>query len=92
MILENGQVAVFALENLLPPGDRRGVSRDFKDVLDERGQTQFGSSAFLHSVSSIRDRLRESLFIIEPELPRYLRSKICGRGFLAFGDPICWQF
>lgn len=57
IVLENGDAAIFALEDLLPPGDRRGAGRDFNDVVDDRLQTQFGSSAILHSVSSARDHL-----------------------------------
>lgn len=57
VVLKNGDVAVFALEDLLPPADRRVDGGDFKEVLDEREQTRFGSSAILHSISSIRDHL-----------------------------------
>jgi len=48
---------VFALEDLLPPKDRRPRDGDFKEVLDDREKPRFESAALLYSVTSIRNHL-----------------------------------
>jgi len=67
VVLENGDAAVFALEDLLPPADRRGASSDFKEAVDEREQTRFGSAAILDSVTSVGNCLT-GVFIYSPRL------------------------
>jgi hypothetical protein len=74
VVLESGDTAIFALEDLLPPGDRRGLGHDFKAVLEERVQTQFGSSAILHSVISIRDHLTGVFIYNRSRAPVTLRG------------------
>src|ERR1044072_5569440 len=65
LVLENGDAALFELEDLLPPANRREASADFKETVDERESTRFGSSAILYSVTSISNR-RTGVFVYSP--------------------------
>jgi hypothetical protein len=49
--LDGGASAVFLLEDLLPPADRLGSGRDFKEELEHVEQPRFESSALLYSIT-----------------------------------------